>query len=137
MTADDPQAFIRDYYAAWGTGDPNQVLRFFSENASFEDLAFEARFEGLDQIRSFAELTYSGAPDFQVIPTNVFTSPDGSAGAEWAMTGTHKGDFPGLPATGRKFEVRASSMIQIEGGKIKTIRDYWSVDTFRRSVGLL
>ena len=53
---------VREYYATWSTGDPDKVIEFFANEAVFEDLAFEAKFEGLDAIRSFAVLTYNGVP---------------------------------------------------------------------------
>lgn len=126
---------LREYYEAWSRHDADEVMSFFAEEASFEDLAFAARFEGRDAIRAFVDLTYTGAPDFVVRPTEIVVG-QGRAAAAWTMSGTHLGDFPGLPATGRPFEVRAASLVSFEGGKIKTIVDYWNPVEFQRSVGL-
>ena len=141
MTSETIETLLHDYYAAWGTGDTESVLSFFRDDSVFEDLAFVARFEGLEEIRGFIELTYSGSPDFQVVPTHLIIGDLGSgriaAAAEWTMSGTHAADLPGLPSTGRPFEVRASSIIRLESNKILGIQDYWNLDTFRKSVGLL
>ncbi|SMP61624.1 conserved hypothetical protein, steroid delta-isomerase-related [Neorhodopirellula lusitana] len=126
---------LKDYYDAWSRQDGNGVMSFFGESSTFEDLAFGARFEGLTQIRSFVDLTYAGSPDFRVRPTQIVVG-EGSAAAAWVMSGTHSGDFPGLPATGKKFEVRASSIIRFDRDTIKTIVDYWNPAEFQRSVGL-
>lgn len=132
----DVRVLIESYYAAWSRQDPEAVMKFFSESSIFEDLAFAAKFEGMVQIRSFVDLTYAGAPDFRVVPSNI--AVDGSKfAAEWVMTGTHSGDMPGLPATGKRFEVRAISMAQLEGSTIMRINDYWSPLDFQRSVGLI
>ncbi len=130
------EQFLRSYYASWTPANPELVLSHFNETATFEDLAFAARFEGRAEIESFILLTYSGVPDFRVEPTNLFVSGD-RAGVEWVMSGTHAGDLPGLPATGKRFEVRASSIIQLRDDLIESMVDYWNLDTFRRSVGLL
>ena len=90
----DLQERLREYYAAWTRRDPAAVMTFFTDGSSFEDLAFAARFEGLAQIRSFVELTYAGAPDFEVHPTRIVAGAD-EAAAAWTMCGTHAGDFPG------------------------------------------
>ena len=130
------EKMLREYYASWATGDPDKVAAFFKDTSVFEDLAFEAKFEGREGVRSFAKLTYSGAPDFKVEPTRILV--DGtSAAATWVMRGTHSGDLPGLPATGKAFQVRASSVIRIEDGKILEILDFWNPIAFQREVGLL
>lgn len=136
MNADETLQFLKRYYASWGTLDPENVVGFFTADAVFEDLAFQARFEGKDGIRGFAQLTYGGAPDFCVKP-KTFAIGEGRAGVEWVMSGTHRGDLPGLPSTGQPFEIRASSMVRFEENLIAHIVDYWDLDTFRQSVGLL
>ena len=130
------EAYLRDYYASWGTGDPDRVAAFFAEAATFEDLAFEATFEGPAGVREFAKLTYTGVPDFQVEPVRIVI--DGtSAAAAWEMTGTHRGDLPGLPATGKPFRVRASSLIRFGEARIVEMVDYWNPVQFQRQVGLV
>ena len=127
---------LRDYYTAWTEIEPEKVIAFFANEASFEDLAFEAKFEGLEAIRSFVDLTYSGVPDFRVVPKQIVVNGSHAA-ASWVMSGTHSGDLPGMPATGRNFEVRASSIIQTQGDQILQIIDYWNPVSFQKAVGLL
>ena len=134
----DLQQRLRDYYAAWSRQDVDAVMAFFKEASTFEDLAFAAKFSGLAEIRSFVELTFAGSPDFEVEPTRIIGGDDGhSAAAGWTMRGTHAGDLPGFPATGKRFEVRASSIVEFDSaGSIRSIVDYWNPLEFRRSVGL-
>lgn len=127
---------LQAYYASWGTGDPNKVAAFFTDNCVFEDLALEARFEGVVGVIQFAKLTYGAIPDFKVEPTHLMVSGK-SAAASWVMSGTHRGDLPGLPATGKPFQVRASSIISIQHGKIQEMLDYWNPIQFQREVGLI
>ena len=127
---------IKDYYAAWKPGNQDAILGFFTNDAAFEDFAFQARFDGRDQILSFITMTYAGIPDFRVVPTQIVVGTGGAA-ARWLMTGTHAGDLPGLPATGKRFEVHASSVIEMEGPLICGMFDYWNPDAFRACVGLI
>ena len=53
------------------------------------------------------------------------------------MTGTHQGDLPGLPATGKPFSVRGSTIFEITADKICVVRDYWDLATVLRQVGLM
>jgi len=60
------------------------------------------------------------------------------AAIEWVMSGTHKGDLPGMPATGKRFSsVRGSTILELEGGKIRRESDYWDAATFMKQVGML
>ena len=122
---------LEQYYAAWGTGNPDNVIQFFTQDATFEDLAFDAKFIGIDVIRSFAVLTYSGVPDFKVEPTQIIVG-ENTAAASWIMSGTHTGDLPNLPATQKYFEVRASSIITLKEQLIFDIKDYWNPNSFAK-----
>ena len=54
------------------------------------------------------------------------------------MSGTHRGDFPGIPATGKHFSaVRGSTVLELGAGKIHRESDYWDAATFMKQVGLL
>ena len=127
---------LHAYYAAWSAGDPEAVLAFFTEDATFEDLAFEARFVGHEQIRSFVDLTYGGIPDFRIDPDQIVAGAGGAA-ASWTMSGTHAGDMPGFPATGRPFAVRAASVVTFADDRIARMTDFWNPLSFRRCVGLV
>ncbi|MCV6638892.1 ester cyclase [Candidatus Albibeggiatoa sp. nov. NOAA] len=129
MTPVKIEQLLTQYYASWSTGNPDNVIQFFTQDAVFEDLAFEAKFVGLDAIRSFAVLTYSGVPDFKVVPTQIVAG-DNSAAASWVMSGTHTGDLPNLPASQKRFEVRASSIITLKDDLIFDIKDYWNPNSF-------
>jgi steroid delta-isomerase-like uncharacterized protein len=56
---------------------------------------------------------------------------------EWTMAGTHQGDLPGLPATGRRFSLRGSAIVELRQGKIKRLTDYWDMATFMKQIGAM
>ena len=80
---------------------------------------------------------------FAAIPDFKYELRDGVAVGQWAiieweMSGTHKGDLPGIPATGKRFSlVRGSTILELEAGKIRRESDYWDAATFMKQVGLL
>ena len=60
------------------------------------------------------------------------------AAIEWAMSGTQKGDAPGMPATGKPFSsVRGATILELERNKIRRESDYWDAATFMKQLGLL
>ena len=75
-------------------------------------------------------------PDFKMELTSGFTSGNW-AGAEWTMSGTHKGDLPGLPATNKAFSLRGSTICELRDGKIKRLSDYWDMVTFLKQTGVM
>ncbi len=116
---------LNAYYRAWTQHHADALAGFFHERAVFEDLAFNATFEGHEGVRTFAQITFAGAPDFEITPTEIVVDGD-RAGASWTMRGTHTGDMPGFPATGRRFEIEAASVIRLEDGLIISMRDFWN-----------
>jgi steroid delta-isomerase-like uncharacterized protein len=54
------------------------------------------------------------------------------------MSGTHRGDFPGIPATGKGFSsVRGSTILELDDGRIRRESNYWDGATLMKQVGLL
>jgi steroid delta-isomerase-like uncharacterized protein len=56
---------------------------------------------------------------------------------EWTMSGTHQGDLPGMPATGRSFSVRGATVLQLADGLISRNSDYWDMATLLGQLGLM
>ena len=68
--------------------------------------------------------------------------PDGCATArwaagEWTLSGTQRGDMPGIPATGKQFSVRGVSILELEDGKIRRCSDYWDMAEFLKQLGVM
>ena len=132
----DLQRLLDDWAAAWSSHDPERVLALFTEDCVLEDVTFGVATRGKQELRDFASGAFAGVPDLKFDLTSRFAT-DGWGAIEWVMSGTHKGDFPGLPATGKRFSVRGSSTLELMGGKIRREADYWDAATLMRQVGLL
>lgn len=77
--------------------------------------------EGVKQVIA----TYHNAfPDAHWRVHEVLTSGD-TAVARWTGSGTHLGDLPGLPPTGRRVEVAGIWMFRIAGNQITESWDCW------------
>lgn len=88
------------------------------------------------ELRTFGEGFFSGFPDVAFELTS--RCADGlRGGAEWIMRGTHKGDLPGMPATGRRVEVRGASAFEFRGDKICRCSDYWDMATLLKQLGFM
>ncbi|MGH6814982.1 MAG: ester cyclase [Hyphomicrobiaceae bacterium] len=125
---------------AWSSAensDPERVLALFADDCVFEDVTFGVVAWGKEELRSFVNGAFAAVPDFKYRWTSRFVAGQWAA-VEWVMSGTQKGDFPGMPATGKRFSsVRGSSILEIEAGRIRRESDYWDAATFMKQVGLL
>jgi steroid delta-isomerase-like uncharacterized protein len=89
------------------------------------------------QHNRFVSRAFAAIPDFKYGVTSRFAASQWAV-IEWVMSGTHTGDFPGMPATGKRFSsVRGASILELEAGKIRRESDYWDTATFKKQVGLL
>ena len=137
MATTDLEVVLEDWAAAWSSHDAEKVLALFTDDCVYEEVTFGVVTRGKEELRAFANGAFAAVPDFTFQLTARFAAGDW-AGMEWVMSGTHKGDFPGLPATGRRFSsVRGATIIELRGGKIRRNSDYWDAATFMKQVGLL
>ena len=89
--------------------------------------------KGKDGIKQTYPILFTAAPDFKLEP-KAWVTDDKSFAMEIVYSGTQKGDFPGLPATGKPFSIRTCSFGEFENGKIKGRRDYWDLVTLREQL---
>jgi steroid delta-isomerase-like uncharacterized protein len=137
MIATDLKVVLERWTAAWSSHDVEEVLALFAEDCVYEDVTFSVVVHGKEELRAFANGAFAAVPDFKFEPTSQFIA--GSFGAiEWVMSGTHKGNFPGLPATGKRFSsIRGATIVETADGKIRRNSDYWDAASFMKQVGLL
>jgi steroid delta-isomerase-like uncharacterized protein len=137
MAISDVERVLEQWATAWSSHGTGKVLSLFTDDCIYEDVTFGVVTRGKAELRAFAEGAFAAVPDFRFELRSRFVG--GSwGGLEWVMSGTHKGDFPGIPATGRRFSsVRGSTVVELQGTKIRRCSDYWDAATFMRQVGLL
>jgi steroid delta-isomerase-like uncharacterized protein len=114
------------WYTAISSHEIEQVLAFVSPQIRYEDVPTSTVSEGPEAVKAFFGRVWSAIPDMRMVPTTVLTTGNALA-IEWIATGTHSGDFPGLPATGNPFHIRGISMIELAGDQVQRVSDYWDL----------
>jgi steroid delta-isomerase-like uncharacterized protein len=148
MARAEQQRIANDWARAWSSSEssgPDDVLALFADECVFEDVTFGVVARGKDELRVFARRAFAAVPDFRyaAVPDFRYGVPSSFALSQWAviewvMSGTHRGDFPGIPANGKHFSaVRGSTVLELGAGKIRRESDYWDAATFMKQVGLL
>ena len=57
--------------------------------------------------------------------------------SRWTATGTHQGDLPGIPRTGRKFSVNGITMARVKNGKFTESWNNWDTLGLMQQLGVL
>lgn len=126
----------KDYIGAWNSHDADKIASFFTDDCVYEDLAFGMVARGKKEIKDFIKVTFVWSPDLK-FELKSFFSAGGRTATEWVMTGTHAGELPGMPATGKSFSLRGVSISELREGKISRNTDYYNLVSFLQQVGLL
>lgn len=136
--AASPAAFpepLAAWAAAWEAADTEAILATYTEDAVFEDVPIGVVTHGQVELRAHIEGLKAAFPDFSLVVTDAFVAGDWAA-AEWMVTGTYSGEFPGMPAgMGQSVTLRGSSILELEGDKIRADREYWDAYGFLVAVG--
>jgi len=93
-----------------------------------EDFTEHEEFPGLpptrDGVRQFFETTLAAFPDLRFEPQDVFAGGDRGIGrVRWK--GTHRGEFMGIPPTGRQIDVQVIDIVRF-GPDGKAV-EHWGV----------
>jgi steroid delta-isomerase-like uncharacterized protein len=135
-SVEDLERTIRDWAACWSAHDMTRLLQLFTEDVVYEEVAMGVANRGSAELRAFGEGFFSGFPDVTFELQSSFTNGI-NGGAEWVMRGTHIGDLPAMPATGKRVEVRGASIFEFSGDRIRRCADYWDTATFLKQLGLM
>jgi len=126
---------LEAWAADWSSPDIEHLLSLFTDDCIYEDVTFGVVNRGKVELKAFADGIFAAFPDFNIKQTARFAAGDW-AGMEWIISGTHKGDLPGMPATNKHFSFRGATILELESGKIRRCSDYWDLATFLKQIGL-
>lgn len=103
---------LDEWAAAWSAHDLDRVASLFTEDCVYEDVALGVVNRGKDQLRAFGAAFLAGVPDLRVELT-LSIATDDRAAMEWVMSGTHTGDLPAMPASGKSFSIRGATVCEL------------------------
>lgn len=102
------------------------------ERAWYDVVPLSKRFDGFSGVQDFYETLETAIPDFQLSVSGEYDTP-GCSIREVTLTGTHQGEFLGIPASGNPilFELCALYIFGVgdEAGKLLAERVYFDTGT--------
>ena len=134
--ATNVKRIIEDYLAALNAHDVEKIASFFTDDGIFEDVPMGIVHQGKEGVKANFSAEFTAFSDYKVEIKTLFVADDWAA-VESVMTATHTGDFPMLSATGKSVSVRAASIIEMQGDKIKRNTNYFNMASLMQQLGVM
>ena len=137
LSRDQMRALLTEHVEAENARDEARVMATYSRAGSvFEDAASGQRYTGADIVSENYRHLWDGFPGLRRQITR-WTFGDDSAVIELTLSGVHDGTFRGIPASGKKVELRIIAHFQFDDeGRIAQETAYYDTLTFMRQLGL-
>ena len=133
------RATVEEHIRAENAKDWEGVYNTFvqSEAAYYDVVPLATRFQGIAGVKGFYQAINAAFPDFQITVTGEYDTP-GCSIREVTISGTHQGEYSGVPASGRgvEFELAAFYLFG-EGenaGKLLSERIYFDNELLMRQI---
>ncbi len=128
---------LQEHVDAENVHDRERVVATYAvRDPVFEDGPAGRRFVGVEEIIDNYRNLWDGFPGL-VRRIDRWTFGDDACVIELTLTGTHDGDYRGIPPTGRKLELPIIAHFAFdEDGRIKQETAYYDTLTFMRQLGL-
>jgi steroid delta-isomerase-like uncharacterized protein len=131
----DFQNLIDSLLELWNTGRAEAAAQLYAEAVQRLDPNLPDPARGRQEVTQYVSQVRSGFPDFKLQIRNAIAD-DSYLVTHWTCTGTHKGDFLGIPATGKPIEISGMSLARVEGGKVVEERTYFDRLTMLEQLGV-
>jgi steroid delta-isomerase-like uncharacterized protein len=135
MTIADNKEIVRRLHELWNTGDIGQIPAIFHPDFAghWPPSSRKPERRGLDEVRAGLLNTRTAFPDWHEHVVDMVAEGDRVV-TRYVSTGTHRGDFWGLPPTGARVTVHEMSIYRIADGKV--IEQWCSIDELDRLIQL-
>ena len=135
MNRQDLAAFFQRQQDAWNSRDAAALTAGHAENGTIVSPIFRT-VHGRAEILGSYESLFKTFPDWSI--TGLALLIDGARVAQpFKVHATHGGDFMGLPASGRQFDIEGMRLFEMEEGLIVFERRYYDFTGLLIQLGIL
>lgn len=140
MSIQENEALARAEIEKYNAHDLDGLTGLFSSDAEIINVPTGVSDRGPKAVRDSAQTLLTAFPDGKFELINVVAG-ERSAAVEYRARGTHTGTLTAragtLQPTGRKIEMRLCDVMDIQGGKITSVRSYWDMYGLLSQIGLI
>jgi len=119
----------------WNRNAQERIAEFYGKNYIFFSEGGGAEL-GQDSVRRWLDTLHTAFPDIHYQINAVYCEADRAA-LRYHVTGTHTGDFRGLPPTGAKINLTGHMMFRLLNSKISQAHGYWDMLGLLQQLGIL
>jgi steroid delta-isomerase-like uncharacterized protein len=112
----DNKAVLRDMYAAWATGDVDATIERFVAEDFVEHEAIPGMDNTREAPRQIFKMMQAAFPDLGISVHDMIAEGD-KVVARITFTGTHSGEFLGVPASGNRVAMDGIDIMEFRDGK--------------------
>jgi steroid delta-isomerase-like uncharacterized protein len=126
------EAIVREHIAAENAHDVLRAISTF-QHPRYDVAPLGAISDGPEAVYDLLQGLFAGFPDFHVEVAREYHA-DAAVIIEFIMTGTHRGPWAGLAATGRRMELRVIGIFEFESDRLMCERVYFDMATLLRQL---
>jgi steroid delta-isomerase-like uncharacterized protein len=130
------EQIVREHMESENAHEFDVTLRTFAGHPRYEIVATGEVYDGSDEVDRYYQETRAAFPD-QRSELIALHHADDAVVAEFWLRGTHKGDFRGVPPTGKSFECRMAAFFLFEDDRLVCERVYFDAATILTQLGLV
>lgn len=129
-------ALVEQHIRLENEHDLEGVLRTFGETARYDDEAWGEHYEGGRGVRQFYEQLMKALPDLEIEIIRRHVT-EAAIVMEVMIRGTHRGEWRGLPATGRQVEIPLCGVYTFDSNdRLAGEKIYYDRGTVLRQLGV-
>ena len=132
---DNRQIVQRFMDECWNQGNLNTVMELVANDCRYHDPVFPSLTSGAENIKNHIQTCRNGFPDLMFKIDDTIAERN-EVVVHWTGTGTHKGQFLGMPPTNKKATVTGTSIFRIEDGKIAEEWANWNLMSMMEQLGI-
>jgi steroid delta-isomerase-like uncharacterized protein len=123
VTAEDNKALVRRFVEGIQCSGPEAAAKACDEYLApdFVNHSTMGLPDGVPGVKMFMAMLWAGLPDCQATIHDQICEGDAVVTRK-TLSGTHKGDFMGVPATGRRINMDVIDILTVRDGKITSHR---------------
>lgn len=127
----DYEPIVNDWYAMYN-GDLSK-LDVLAESVEINDPL--AELHGREEVEGFIQEMRTAFPDMH-LTWDEMLSDDDTVMVEWTVTGTHEGEYNGIPPTGNEIEQQGMEKILIADNKVQEAHIYFDTQEMLTQLGV-
>ena len=135
MSEKDNVRLMDEAFSAMNAHDLDRYVSNHDDSYVWESDAFPTPVRGREGVKQTLQMYFNAFPDLHFERQQIIAGGD-SVVVRWEATGTHKGDFNGIPPTNKRVTSRGCTVSEIRNGRFVKASTYMDQLTLLRQLGL-